>query len=79
MHFHDNPTDSQHHSAHTYEVSLGSTTALRTSDTARSTFGYQAELPPSALAACDNLTERDTEGTERDDTTSLHECACEQQ
>ena len=31
MHFHDKPTDTQHHS----------------SDTARSTFGYQAELPPS--------------------------------
>ena len=48
MHFHDNPTDTQHHIAHDHEVSLGSTTPLRNpSDTAWSMFGYQAELAPS--------------------------------
>ena len=52
MHFHDHPTDTQHHSAHTYEVSLGDTTPLISSDTARSTFGSQAELPSSTLAWC---------------------------
>ena len=50
MHFHDSPKDTQHHSAHTYGVSLGSTTPLRTpSDTARSTLGYKADLLPSPL------------------------------
>ena len=40
-----NPTDLQHHSAHTYEVRLGSTTPLRNpSATARSTFVDQADL-----------------------------------
>ena len=48
MHFHGNPTDPRHHIAHEHDVSLGSTTPLRTSShTARSTIGYQAELLPS--------------------------------
>ena len=48
MHFHDNPTDTQNNCAHTYEAGLGSTTPQRNpSDTARSTFGHQAELLPS--------------------------------
>ena len=46
MHFHDNLTDTHHHSAHTHEVSLGNTTPLKNpSHTARSTFGSLAELP----------------------------------
>ena len=52
MPFQDNATDTQHDSAHTYESSLGSATPVRTpSDTARSTFGYQAGLPPSTSYA----------------------------
>ena len=51
MHFHDNPTDTQHHSAHTCEVSFGSTTPQRNpSDTARCTFGSQAAFPPSTVS-----------------------------
>ena len=46
VHFQDTPTDTQHRMAHDHEVSLGSTTPLSNpSDTARSTFGCQAELP----------------------------------
>ena len=52
MHFQDNPTNTQHCCARTHEVSLGSTTPLRNpSDTARSTFDCQAELPPSTVAS----------------------------
>ena len=54
MHFHDNPTDTQHHSAHTHEVSLASTTPhCSPSDTARSKFGCQTELPPSTERGVD--------------------------
>ena len=49
MHFHDNPTDSQHDFSHTYEVILGSTTLSNSADTARSTFGYQVEARPSTF------------------------------
>ena len=53
MHIHDNPTDNQHHSARTYEVSFGSRTPLRNpSDTARSTFGHPpAPFPSKARMA----------------------------
>ena len=49
MHFHDNPTDTYHHSVHAHEESLGTTPRRTPSDPARSTFGYQAELPPSTV------------------------------
>ena len=49
MHFHDSPSDTQHHSTVTYEVSLVSTTPLRNpSDPARKTRGCQAELPSTS-------------------------------
>ena len=48
MHLHRNPTDTQHRRALTCEASLCSTTPQRNpSHTARSTFGCQAEFPPS--------------------------------
>ena len=58
MYFHDNPTDTQHYRAHTYEVGLGSTAPLRNpSGTARTTFGYQAEF--TSLCICTSGFESD--------------------
>ena len=46
MHLHDNPTDTQHHGANTYDVSLGRATTKEPLDAVRSTLGYQAEKRP---------------------------------
>ena len=59
MHFHDNPTDTQHHSAHTHEVSLGSAAPLRNpSDTARTRWAIRPSylLPGNTASTCTTRT-----------------------